>query len=635
MSPTPYGAWTSPIAPDALTTGALGLEPGPIEAGVAYWSQSRPDEGGRTSLWCQDAQGHRRELTPGLDVHSTVHEYGGTAWAVRDGMVIAQTAPAQQVVLLRDGATRELTEADCGLRFADFDLHPELGLALAVREDHRAEGRECRNEIVALRLDGDNSDGGRVLCSGADFYAAPRLSADGRLAWIEWDHPNMPWDHTRLRVASLDADALTLGQARLVAGGDSAPSHPVWRGEELLFVDDASGFWNFYALRAGEVARLNDDEHDYCRPPWVFEEAFVALPDGRIACAREQDGLEQLGWLDADGVFTPDSRETSGVSLRGGDGEVMALLEWPDRAPTLERIAPDGMIEVLARGFELELDPASISAGQSRRWHSPDGEVQAWFYPPRNAAAEAPEGERPPLRVLVHGGPTGMTTNGLRLAVQFWTTRGFAVLDVNYGGSGGFGRAYRERLRGQWGVVDVRDCVDGARELASAGLVDPERMAIEGRSAGGYTTLAALTMTDAFSAGNSLYGIADLAVLAGDTHKFESRYTDGLIGGTPDEVPEIYAARSPLEHLDGLNCPMLIQQGTADRVVPPNQATLMADAVRAKGLPVALVMFDGEGHGWRRAETIVASLEAGLSFYGQVFGFEPAGVARLEVENLG
>lgn len=630
----PYGSWTSSISIEAITAGQVGLGGPDVEDGVVYWTESRASEGGRTGLWRLAPGGEPVELTPDRYVRSMVHEYGGKAWAVRDGVVVYSTIPDHQCFVLRDGTCSPLTAPNNLLRYGDFEVHPALGLVLAVREDHRASDLDCVNEIVVLRLDGDNPDGGTVLATGADFYAAPRLSPDGVLAWVEWDHPNMPWDSTRLMSAPLEVTGPRLGATRQIAGtATSAPCFPGWVGPDLIFLDDPSGFWNFYRDRAGEVQRLHDDDRDFCAPAWQFGTAWTALDDGRIVCTPYDGGRQLLGALVGD-RFEP-WRDDVSSALVGGDGAlVAALISHPDRPTTLEVRDPDGTWRELRSATASAPDAAAVSIGESRTWDGPDGVVQAWYYPPTNPDFAAPDGELPPLKVLSHGGPTGVSTDALRLERQYWTSRGWAILDVNYGGSAAFGRAYRERLQGTWGVTDVRDCAAGAQAMVDAGLADPARLAIEGGSAGGYTTLAALTSVDTFTAGNCLYGIGDLDALVRTTHKFESRYLLGLIGGTPDEVPELYAERSPINHLDRLSCPMLIQQGEEDRIVPPEQAELMAEAVRAKGLPEALLMFADEGHGFRRAETIRASTEGALSFFGQVFGYEPPGVPVLPVENL-
>lgn len=634
MRIAPYGSWTSPLAARALTAARVDRGDPTLDGGVAHWTETRSEEGGRTSVWRSDAVG-AVELTPGEYVRTTVHEYGGGAWAVRAGVLVYSTFPSG-AVFVRDAAGRRPLVAVEGLRYAAFEVHPDRGLVLAVREDHRASDLDCVNTLVALDLGTDNADGGRVLASGADFYGPPTLSADGRLAWIEWDQPNMPWDATRLMLGRLAGG--TLAGVHQVAGTpDSAPCHPTWSGSNLVFCDDRSGFWNLHVLDAAGADRpLTTGDHDHCGPMWQLTRALVPLEDGRVACVRHHAGSGTPGLVDPDGTFTPLLAEpVAGASLGGGGRDLLVLAQRLDRPATLLRwSAETGALTSVVAQEDAPLPPDYVSLPRPLTWAGPQGEVHAFYHPPRNPGFTAPEGTLPPLKVLSHGGPTGAAWPGFQLARQYWTSRGWAVLDVNYGGSALFGRAYRERLKGQWGVVDVRDCVDAARAAVAAGLADPGRIAIEGGSAGGFTTLAALTASDVFAAGHSLYGIADLELLARETHKFESRYLDGLLGGGPDEVPGVYAERSPLNRLDRLTCPILLQQGTEDRVVPPSQAHALADAARALGLPLALVLYDGEGHGFRRADNIVASVEAAESFFGQVFGFPTPGVPVLPVENL-
>lgn len=633
----PYGSWESPITIDMLTAGSVGLGSATIDDGTLLWTESRADQGGRVSLWAQRRDGTRTELTPDHHVGSMVHEYGGTAYAAGHGIVVFSSLPTHQCFVISGGQTRPLTPADGTLRYIGFEIHPERNLVLAVREDHRASDLDCVNTVVALRLDSDNPDGGTIVCQGADFYASPTLSADGRLAWVEWHHPHMPWDSARLLTAPM-TDDLALGATTLVAGTDaSAPCYPTWQGRDLLYLDDVCGFWNVYRRTPnGETACLTgEDQHDWCYPHWVFTSSLHPLADGRVVAARYVDGTQELYLISPHGNRERLDSAGVGFTVGGDDAQLAVVVDYRDRPTTLERYdLTTGRWSIERRCAELDLDPAWFSLAQPRSWNSDLGVVHGWYYPPTNPEFAAPAGELPPLKVLSHGGPTGLATAELNLKKQYWTSRGWGILDVNYGGSAGYGRAYRNRLQGRWGVLDVNDCADGAAAIIAAGLADPARIAIEGGSAGGFTTLAALTTTDTFKAGHCLYGIGDLTILVTDTHKFESRYLDGLLGGTPEEVPHIYRERSPINHLDRLSCPMLIQQGADDRVVPANQATLMADAVRAKGLPVALILFEGEGHGFRRSETIRASTQAAESFFGQVFGYEPIGVPHLEVDNL-
>lgn len=632
----PYGSWESPITVDAITAGTVGLSPGAIDNGVHYWAESRASEKGRTSLWCEHPGGTRTELTPDHWVRTMVHEYGGGAWAVANGVVVFSTVPTHQCFTMIEKHTIPLTPEGGALRYADFTVLPERDLVLAIREDHRESDIDCNNTLVALSLRTGNPDGGMVLAEGADFYSSPRLHPDGRIAWVEWDHPNMPWDSTRLMLGQLSDGATAISDVHQIAGSaTSAPCHPGWVGDELFFLDDRSGYWNFHALRGDDIVALHEEPVDYCHPAWAFGSDWVPLDYGQIACHPIIGGAARAGTF-SDGSFTPWPTNAVSVALGTPEGSRIPVVEagrdYPERLRVFD--LDTGAWAEVRESTSIDIDHSYYSVAQQRAWRGEVGEVHAFYYPPTNPDYVAPEGELPPLKVLSHGGPTGLSTPQLRLDRQYWTSRGWAILDVNYSGSAGYGRAYRERLQGKWGVADVRDCADGARVMVDEGLADPERLAIEGGSAGGYTTLAALTSTDVFTAGNCLYGIGDLDVMARETHKFESRYLFGLLGGTPDEIPQVYRERSPIHHLDRLSCPMLIQQGADDRVVPPNQAKMMASAVRAKGLPVALLMYDGEGHGFRAAENIRASIEGALSFFGQVYGYQPPNVPVLPIENL-
>ena len=496
-----------------------------------------------------------------------------------------------------------------------------------MREDHAAPG-EPRNTLVALDLGSGDST---TLVEGADFYASARVSPEGRrLAWLSWNHPAMPWQGTELWLAAF-ADDGSLVHQRCVAGGPSESlCQPVWAPDGKLYVvSDRSGFWNLYRLEVGGLVPVCPMAAEFGLPQWVFAQSSYGFsgPDEIIASCRE-DAISRLLRIDvrsgtATTIATP-FEDIAELRVSGG----IAVLEAG--SPTLPTVIAqvalnDGSVTVLARSAEELPDAGLLSAPRPIAYPSAGGRTaHAFHYPPRNDGFRPPEGERPPLIVVGHGGPTAMASNTLKLAVQFWTSRGFAVLDVNYGGSTGFGRAYRELLSGQWGIVDVEDCVAGARFLADQGLVDGERLAIRGGSAGGYTTLAALAFHDVFKAGASYYGVADLRALDAETHKFESRYTNDLLAPLP-ERERLYAERSPIHAADRLSCPVIFFQGLDDKVVPPAQADSMVAAMRARGVPVAYLSFEGEGHGFRRKETLARTLEAELSFYGQVFGFEPAG----------
>lgn len=639
MTTAPYGTWPSIVTTDLVTSGSVGLGSPVIDADTLYWLETRPDEGGRVSLWRQGSDGGREPVTAEpFNVRSRVHEYGGGAYAVRDGIVVFSDFSDGRLHTVRDGRTTPLTAAGSH-RYADLRLHPAKGLVLAVREDHSGTG-EPVTTIVALSLDGHGNE--TVLCSGADFYADPELSDTGELAWTEWNHPAMPWDATRIRRGRLTED-LDVVDVTDVAGGETESAvHPRWApGGELIFVSDRTDWWNLYALRDGMVTPLWPDAAEFATPQWAFgDQPYVVLGSRQLLVSRISEGLTSVAILDRDtGTLRPILAEGLYGPLTAGGGRAAAVIEGADRPARLAVV--DLSTETwtdIRRAGDQSLPPDWVSAPRAVRWPSTladvPGEVHGWYYPPTNPTRSAPEGERPPLITLSHGGPTGFADTAFTLSLQYWTSRGFAVLDVNYRGSTGYGRPYRDALRGRWGVVDVADCVDGAAFLADQGLADPARLIVRGGSAGGYTTLQALTTTDVFTAGISFYGVADPEALARDTHKFEARYLDGLIGPYPEAI-EIYHERSPILHVDRLSVPLLLLQGSEDAVVPPNQAETMAAAVRAKGLPVAVIMFAGEGHGFRRTDSIKTALEAQLFFLGKVFGFTPADdLPPIPIDNL-
>ncbi|MFT4108782.1 alpha/beta hydrolase family protein [Propionicimonas sp.] len=631
MTRLPYGSWPSPIEPVDLAVGGVRLSPGLIDAGVRYWTEARPTDAGRVSLWYQADDGEPAEVSAGASVRSAVNEYGGGAWTVRDGLVAYSSGADGSLHLVEDGADRVLAAVG-GLRFAALSLDASRRLLLAVREDHRGTDATPEQAIVALSLDGDHPEGGRVLVHGADFYAHPSLIAQGLLAWCEWQLPDMPWDSASIVVAPLER----LSDRTVLAGGPGVSGlFPAWDADGgLIHLSDESGYWNLRRWRpGGRSETLWDAPFDFCGPLWVLDPVpYSLIGSGRIGCTWIEDGLGRLGVLSYDpqapdgaavGRLEPVAGDAVSIELAGSGPRALAVMGYPDRPGALVEIDwATGAQQPVRVAAVVELPADVVSVAEAFTWDSPDGPVHGWFYPPRNGDLAGLVGELPPVQVWSHGGPTAFSDPAFSLAVQFWTSRGIGILDVNYSGSTGYGRAYRERLDGNWGLADVRDCARGVLALAEAGRADRHRLSIRGGSAGGYTTLAALTFTDVFAAGISLYGIGDLETLAGDTHKFESRYLDGLVAPYPSGR-EVYLARSPIHHLDRLSCPMLILQGLDDKVVPPNQATAMAEAVRAKGLEAELVLFEGEAHGFRRAETIVEVARAALGFLGRVHGFTP------------
>ena len=635
----PHGTWTSPITAAEIASGVMGLGEVQLCGEDIYWLEMRPTEGGRYVVVRYKSDGTVEDCLPqDFNARTRVHEYGGGSYLVAEGTLYFAHFADQRLYRVRpDEEPQPLTPASA-LRFADLVWDVPRQRIICVREDHTG-GGEPQNSIVSV--DADRGGPGVVLVAGRDFYAAPRLSPEGAsLAWIEWSHPHMPWDAAELWVAPVQGDG-RLREAVHVAGGRSESAiQPRWSPEAVLhFVSDRTDWWNLYRLKDGRVETLTDLEAEFATPPWVFgmQQYAFAAPD-RILCAFTRKGAWSLASLAAEKRrLTPLQLPYTDISSLQCDGHQAAFLAGSPTEPlsVIRMDLESGRREILRRSTTLSMDPEYLSHPEPIEFPTAAGRTaHALFYPPRNPAFVAPEGERPPLVVMIHGGPTSASSTALRLNIQFYTSRGIAVLDVNYGGSTGYGRAYRERLYGQWGVVDVDDCCAGAAYLATQGRVDGSRLAIRGGSAGGYTTLACLAFRNVFAAGASHYGVSDLELLAQDTHKFESHYLDALIGPYP-ERRDLYVARSPLHHLEGLSRPVIFFQGLDDKVVPPNQAVLMYEALRKRGIPTAYIPFEGEQHGFRKAENIRRALEGELYFFARVFGFAPADpIPSVPIENL-
>jgi dipeptidyl aminopeptidase/acylaminoacyl peptidase len=630
----PYGSWESPVTPAAVVGAAVGVSE-PRGAGRdLYWLESRPSEAGRVVVMRRSADGATTEVTPGgYSARTRVHEYGGGAYTVVGDTVVFSNFADQRLWSQRPGAdpvpvTPEPPRAGA-VRYADGCPGAD-GRLVCVRETHGDPDTPATvvNELVAVTLSDGPGGEAAVLHSGHDFYAAPRLDPGGSLlAWLTWDHPNMPWDGSDLWTAELSEDGL-VGIAHIAGGPAESVLQPRFGPDgELWYVSDRTGWWRLH--RAGVDEPVVDLEADFAPPAWVFaQSSYVPLGDGRLACSWSADGTDHVGILDprSGRLEEADLGYTSVEVVVGWDDRVVVLGATPVSGRELAALDPDtGERQVIRPAEETGLGSEDLSRPRPIDFASAGGRLShALYYPPTNASFRAPPGERPPLLVLSHGGPTGAARPLLQLGLQFWTSRGFAVVDVNYGGSTGYGRAYRDLLAGQWGVVDAEDCLAAARHLVATGEADGGRLVARGSSAGGYTTLRVLTTTDEFAAGASYYGVADLEALARDAHKFESHYTDILVGPYP-EARELYRDRSPVDHTEDLSCPVILLQGAEDEIVPPRQAEAMADALRRRGIPFAHLVFEKEQHGFRRAETMVAALEAELSFYGQVLGFTPAG----------
>ena len=643
MTTAVCGSWPSPIDAGIVASGSKGYAELRANGEALFWTESRPEEAGRSTLVMHVA-GHTRELTPPpFNSRSGVHEYGGGSYCIADEHlyfvnfadqnIYEVPLPDPRMASTGNATPRRVTDGDNTERFADL-VYAGHAL-LAVRERHGI-GAEPSNDLVRIDI-----DSGTVIAlhAGHDFYAAPRPSADGRLAFLVWDHPNMPFDGTQLLMARYGGEGgeggESLQDATIVAGGArESVVQPEWNGERLLFVSDAPGFWNLHVHDSSGVYPALPENAEYGGPSWHFGNTYFAcVGPSHVVARRVEDAVPSLVLVDLDqGLASPLDDECSSYTdiVRTHDG-IAFIAGFPDRSRNVVEIElGTGSRTTIASSGPPPVGSDVVSIPETVVFASSAGDTQAFFYPPRNGDRLVPPGELPPLLVTTHGGPTSNAWADLDWRVQYYTSRGWAVADVNYGGSTGFGRAYRERLAGTWGKTDVDDCVACVKRLVADGRVDPARVAIKGGSAGGYTTLAALAFTDTFRAGASHYGVGDLKALAADTHKFESRYLDALLGSA-----EALHERSPINHIDRLNCPVIFFQGTDDKIVPPNQAESMRDALAGKGIPVAYVLFEKEGHGFRRAENVRRAIESEYAFFARVFGFDPADdLPELCIDNL-
>jgi dipeptidyl aminopeptidase/acylaminoacyl peptidase len=629
MAIAPYGSWKSPITSALIVERSIGLMGVRIDAGAIYWAEQRPRE--NRAVVVRGTPAARDVVGAPFNVRSRVHEYGGGAWTVADGTLYFSNDKDQRLyrVAVDGGAPQALTP-EGPWRYADGIIDRARHRWIGIREDHtKASGHEPENTIVAVDLAAAGSSAGTVIAAGHDFFSSPRLSPDGRqLAWIAWDHPNMPWVGTTLYLAELDATGRPAGAPRVIAGGaDESIVQPEWSpdGATLIFNSDRSGWWNLYACDVARqtVRRLVARDAEFAHAQWVFGASSYGFvgPD-RLVASYAENGIGRLALVDlASGrladIDLPFS-EIWSVRTDGGDQVVFCGGAYDRAASVVHYDLGTRTHRVLQQGNTVADDPELrkyLTRPQSIAFPTEAGQTAyGLYYPPANPDHAAPPDEKPPLLVRCHGGPTASASSQLSLGIQYWTSRGIAVLDVNYGGSTGYGRDYRNRLHLKWGIVDVDDAVNGAKFLAQQGLVDHSRAVIAGGSAGGFTALAALTFRDVFAGGASYYGVSDLAALAQDTHKFESRYLDWLIGPYP-EAEAVYRARSPLHHAERLSRPVVFFQGSEDRVVPPDQTARMVDALRRKQVPVGFFLFSGEQHGFRQAANIQRALDGELYFY--------------------
>lgn len=607
-----------------------------------YWAEGRPDENGRTVIVHRSPDGSLEDVTPHpFNARTRVHEYGGGAFVVSQGHVYFSNFDDNCLYASQAGSKPVQITNNPAKRYADLVVDATRNRLLCVCEDHTTSDIQAQTTIAAIDL---ATGAEQTLVSNNDFFASPRLNPDGsQLVWLTWSHPNMPWDGTELWLADVAEDGL-LTDTRMIAGGpNESIAEPSWSPTgDLYYISDRSNWWNLYQFSATGSEPVVARSAEFTSPQWTFAQSHYGFSDaGSVVAAYTEDGWWKLAQIQfhesSDAVMIPlqtDATVLSSVQVQGSRAVFIAASPTTYSAVVLYDLKTQQTL-VLRSSCETPVDSAYLSHPKSIAFPTENGlTAYAYYYPPHNPDYEAPANERPPLLVHTHGGPTSAATSALSLGTQYWTSRGFAVVDVNYGGSSGYGRQFRDRLKGNWGIVDVADCVNAALYLVDQGQVDRNRMAIAGGSAGGYTTLAALAFRDVFGAGASHFGLSELEVFATETHKFESRYMDGLLGPYP-ERKDIYYARSPIHFTDQISCPVIFFQGLDDKIVPPNQAELMVEELRAKHLPVAYIAFPGEGHGFRRAANIRRAVDGEFYFYSRVFGFAPADeIEPVPIDNL-
>ena len=621
----PYGTWESLITSEMLVGGAVRLGEIVTDGDDVWWAESRPDEGGRTVI----VRNGKDQTDKKTNVRTLVHEYGGSAWSVRNGTLVYSQYLDQRLYRRdKSGDSIPLTpesETQQSYRYADGRITNNEDWYVCVRETHTSSDEEPSNEIVAVPLDGSQQI--RVLVSGPDFVSSPRVSKEGdQIAWVQWNHPNMPWDDTQLCIASLEE--MVLSNQKVTKSKAESFFQPEWDDQgNLHVVSDRNNWWNLFRVDQStneiDLTSLTNIEAEIGLPQWVFGQSRYAFVGDEIWFVYREAGIDKLATLSSNGQFEQikiDATEIESVT-NYQDGIVATVSSW--KAESSVMFINSEEVRPLSKTRDLDIGESWFPVPETFTYQTSGSEkAHALFYSPTNPEYEIHENENPPLIVLAHGGPTGSARRQLQLSIAYWTSRGFGVADVDYRGSTGYGRLYRNSLRNSWGLADVEDCVAVAKHLVAQKKVDKNRLAIKGGSAGGFTVLAALTFHDTFTAGASRYGIADLAILAKDTHKFESRYLDRLVGKWPEDE-EIYKQRSPIHHIEQLSTPMVILQGSEDPIVPPNQAHLMAKKLKENDIPHALIEFSDEGHGFRKAPNITKAIESELAFFAQIFNFEP------------
>jgi dipeptidyl aminopeptidase/acylaminoacyl peptidase len=621
VTKAPYGSWRSPITADLIVGNTIDLPEAWLDGDDVYWCEGRPKEGGRFVVVKYGVHGPPEDVTPpSFNARTTVHEYGGGAVLVREGTVYFANFADQKLYRQSLGESPQAIGKMAQCRYADAVFDSARTRLILVREDHRVSDSQPTNAIAAVAVDGSSE---LVLVEGNDFYSNPRLSPDGlKLAWLTWNHPHMPWISTELWVGELDQAGQIVSRRKIAGSQTESLFQPEWSPTGVLhFVSDRTGWWNLYRESSGQIEALFPKEAEFGQPLWnLGVSTYGFASGGRIVCSYREGGKTRIAVLNSAGSQCElDLPFTEIWSFRCARESILLCGGAPKEPACIARVTLEPFhCEVLRKASTVAENPelsVCLSTPSLIEFPTANGKTAfLWYYPPHNPAFAAPSDELPPLLVKSHGGPTAAASSTLDLEVQFWTSRGFAVADVDYGGSSGYGREYRERLHMQWGVVDVQDCTNAAKYLAEKNLADPVRIAITGGSAGGFTTLCALTFGDYFKIGASHYGVADLEMLATDTHKFESHYLDWLVGKYPEER-QTYIDRSPIHATDRLKVPVILFQGEEDKIVPPNQAELIAASIRAKGLPLGYLLFAKEQHGFRIAENIKRALEAELYFH--------------------
>lgn len=636
-----YGSWKSPITSDLVSSGSIRLD-GQIEidGDCIYWVEMRPTEEGRYVVVQRLPDGRTNDITPkSCNVRTRVHEYGGGAYKIDRGIVYFSNFADQRLYRQVPGSTPEPITSKDSIRYADVVIDKRRERIICVCQDHTNNMKEPENYLAAIDSRGKKTV--QKLISGNDFYSSPQVSPDGsQLAWLTWNHPNMPWDYTELWVGKIDEDGGISDRIRIAGGSEESICQPKYSPDGLLyFISEKTGWWNLYRCRDGLIESLCEMEAEFGVPHWVFGQSNYGFASTRqLICIYHRNGESHLASIDTETLKFEiiDTPYTSISSMKAALGYVVLLAGSPAEATAIVRLElATTKTEVLRRSTEVIVESNYLSLPEAIEFPTEGGlTAHALYYRPKNGDFTGPNNERPPLVVISHGGPTSTTSSVLNLTIQYWTSHGFAVADVNYGGSTGYGRKYRQRLDGKWGIVDVDDCVNCARYLINRGEVNAEQTVIRGGSAGGYTTLAAMTFRNVFKAGASYYGVSDLEALAKDTHKFESRYLDRIVGPYPSRR-DLYLERSPIYHVEQLSCPIIFFQGDEDRIVPPDQAEVMVNALRRKRIPVAYILFQGEQHGFRKAQNIKRALDAELYFYSKIFNFELADyIEPVLIENL-